>query len=407
MKNNTLIKQTKEHLHILCTEISERRVGSKGNRKATNYLKSELQKNKWKVEETLLKVMDWKTQGATLSCGQQFFDVFSSPYSLGCSVQGELVPVDTIEKLYKSEITDKIVFLYGKIASEQIMPKNFEFYNPEEHKQIIASIEQKNPKAIICATSRNSALAGGVYPFPLFEDGDFDIPSVYMKDVEGEKLLTCSKPIIKLESKAKRIPETAYNIVARKEGKAQKRIVISAHIDSKIGTQGAIDNATGVTVLLLLSELFNTYNGKYQIELVAFNGEDYYAVSGQMKYIKQNKGRFNDVVLNINIDGVGYIDGLSCISAFNLPDDIQAKLNDIIQNNPNIVIGLPWYQGDHSIFIQNGCPALAISSDWLIRNMESQEVTHTTKDNLSIINFERIPECVIAIKDLINALEEM
>jgi len=225
MKNNALIEQTKEHLHILCTEISERRVGSIGNRKATDYLKSKLQKNKWIVEETLLKVMDWKTQGATLSCGHQFFDIFSSPYSLGCSVQGELVPIDNIEKLRESEITDKIVFLYGKIALEQIMPKNFEFYNPEEHKQIIATLEQKKPKAIICATALNSALAGGVYPFPLFEDGDFDIPSVYMKDIEGEKLLTCSKQIDILESKAKRIPETAFNIVARKAKKIKKGLL--------------------------------------------------------------------------------------------------------------------------------------------------------------------------------------
>ena len=42
--------------------------------------------------------------------------------------------------------------------------------------------------AIIAATGRDPGLAGGVYPFPLIEDGDFDIPSVYMKDVEGDRL---------------------------------------------------------------------------------------------------------------------------------------------------------------------------------------------------------------------------
>lgn len=31
-------------------------------------------------------------------------------------------------------------------------------------------------------------MMGALYPFPLFEDGDFDIPSVYMTDVEGERL---------------------------------------------------------------------------------------------------------------------------------------------------------------------------------------------------------------------------
>jgi aminopeptidase YwaD len=181
MNNETLLKQTKKHLHYLCSEISERRVGSEGNREATGYVKNIFQKSGWETEETLLSVMDWKTDGASLRCGKECFKVFSSPYSLGCSVEGELLSINNFEKLKESELSDKIVFLYGKIASEQIMPKNFVFYNPDEHRQIITTLEQGNPKAIVCATHRNSASAGGVYPFPMFEDGDFDIPSVYMK----------------------------------------------------------------------------------------------------------------------------------------------------------------------------------------------------------------------------------
>lgn len=405
MNDKTLLKQAQEHLDVLCSVIRERRVGGEGNREATAYVKKKFKESGWATEETLLPVMDWKTEGAQLICGKTSFEVFSSPYSLGCSVQGELLPIDNFEKLKKSKTSDKIVFLYGEIASEQIMPKNFVFYNPEGHQQIIAALEQKKPKAIVCATERDSACAGGVYPFPLFEDGDFDIPSVYMKDTEGEKLLACSGQMVKLESKAQRILETAYNVLARKNGSTQKRIVVTAHIDAKIGTSGAIDNATGVAVLLLLSELLKDYKGKYGIELVAFNGEDYFAVPGQMKYIEQNEGKFGDIALNINIDGAGYKEGLSSFSAFELPDDFQTKLNDVIRNNPNIVEGLPWVQGDHSIFLQYGCPAIAVSSNWFIEHMDNQDITHTPKDNLSIVNYERIPECALAISEFIHSLE--
>ena len=406
MNNDTLMKQTKEHLKFLCSDISERRVGSEGNRQTTGYVKNEFQRAGWKTEETLLSVMDWKTDGAALRCGQEYFEVFSSPYSLGCLVEGELLSINNIEQLKKSELSDKIVFLYGKITSEQIMPKNFVFYNPHEHREIVTTLEQGNPKAIVCATERNSASAGGVYPFPLFEDGDFDIPSVYMKDTEGEKLLAYSGRTVILESIAERIPETACNIVARKGENTQQRITITAHVDSKAGTPGAIDNATGIAVLLLLSELLKDYKGKYGIELVAFNGEDYYAVPGQMKYIEQNEGKFENIVLNINIDGVGYKEGLSGFSAFQLPEGIQNKLTEVIQNHPDIVEGLPWFQGDHSIFLQYGCPAVAVSSNWLIENIESQNITHTPKDNLGIVNYSRITECALAIKDLINNLDE-
>jgi len=404
MDKSELIYLTKEHMHVLCSAISERRVGGEGNRLATAFVKNKFRESGWTTDETLLEVMDWGTTGASLKCGTESFEVSSSPYSQGCIVSGELVPVNTVEELEKADISGKIVFLLGQIASGQIMPKNFVFYNPEEHQKIISSLEKGNPKAIISATGRDSAVAGGVYPFPMFEDGDFDIPSVYMKDTEGEKLLACSGQIVTLESGAVRIPETAFNVIARKEGRTKKRIAVTAHIDAKIGTSGAIDNATGVVVLLLLSELLKDLKGEYCVELVAFNGEDYYAVPGQMKYIEQNQGRFDEIVLNINIDGAGYKEGLSCFSAFNLPDYISEKLDAIFKSHKNIVEGKPWVQGDHSIFVQYGCPAIAVSSEWFIDHMDNQDITHTPKDNMSIVNYERIPECALAIRDLIVSI---
>lgn len=87
--------------------------------------------------------------------------------------------------------------------------------------------------------------------------------------------------------------------------------MITAHIDTKIGTPGAIDNGTGVTVLLLLAELLKDHSFNYLIELVVLNGEDYYSAPGQIRYIEQNEGRFSDILLNINIDGAGYKEGIS------------------------------------------------------------------------------------------------
>jgi aminopeptidase YwaD len=66
-----------------------------------------------------------------------------------------------------------------------------------------------------------------------------------MKDVEGAKLLPhCGKNVL-LYYYANRFADTAYNVIGRKGRNPQKRIVITAHIDAKKGTPGAIDNATG------------------------------------------------------------------------------------------------------------------------------------------------------------------
>lgn len=404
MDKKVLTEKVESHLQVLCSEIGERRVGSERNRKATAYAERVMKESGWRTVTTQLPVIDWKTEGATLTCNGESFEVFSSHYSLGCSVVGELVAINTVALLEQADVKDKIVLLYGEIASQQIAPKNFPFWNPEEHQHLIALLEQGKPAALVCATERNSATAGGVYPFPLFEDGDFDIPSVYMKDTEGERLLAYAGQSVVLISRAERMFETAFNVIGRSSDRTKGRIVITAHIDTKIGTPGAIDNGTGVAVVLALAELLKESPGKHPIELVIFNGEDYYGASGQVKYVEQNAGRFSDILLNINIDGAGYCEGISCFSPFNLPDGVLDALHEVLWDAPELTEGLPWYQGDHSLFLQNGCPAIAVSSQWFIENFANQSLTHTPKDNLTVVSYERVAECALGIAELIRKM---
>jgi aminopeptidase YwaD len=402
MENNKLYQKCMSYLKTLCEEIPERSVGSEGNRQATSFFEKELSSLGWQTEMSELDVIDWEDGGATLQVAGQSFSVLVSPYSLGCSVQAPLISVSCLEELERQDITGKILLLYGDIAKEQLMPKNFVFYNPEEHQKVIALLEQLQPAAIISATSRNAALAGGVYPFPLIEDGDFDIPSVFMTEEEGKRLLSyIGKPAM-LQSRSTRIPAKAYNVVARKGKNMDERFVITAHIDAKKGSPGAIDNATGAVILLILAELLKDYDGDRLLEMVAFNGEDYYAVPGQMDYIRKNQERFDNIVLNINIDGTGYKEGNSAFSFFDVPEAIRAKTNEMLARFDGITEGILWPQGDHSIFIQYGCPAIAVSSQWFIEHIDSQDITHTPKDNLDIVDCRKVVEIAEALNWLVR-----
>lgn len=404
MTENHLLTICKNHLKTLCIEISERSVGSNGNRQATYFLEKELSRHEWETEMIEFEAIDWEENGAILKSDIENFDVLVSPYSLGFRGDGELISASTIEELSKISAKNKIIFLFGEIAKEQLMPKNFVFYNPEEHQRIISVLENSGAKAIICSTGRNPSLAGGVYPFPLIEDGDFNIPSVYMTEEEGIKLKSKIGTIVFLESKSKRLPGKGFNVIAKKGINNSPKIVVTAHIDAKKGTPGAIDNATGVIVLLLLSELLKDYNGNKLIEIVAFNGEDYYAVPGQMNYITTNKNSFENILLNINIDGAGYKEGLSSFSLFNLPSEILQKTIKVINQYNGITEGVPWPQGDHSIFLQFGVPAIAVSSKWLIDNIDNQDITHTPKDNIEIVDCHKIVEISEALNTLIRSL---
>ncbi|MCU7496691.1 MAG: M28 family peptidase [Ignavibacteria bacterium] len=393
-----------KYLNILCNEITGRSVGSRGNRQATEFFENEISSFGWKTFRQEFDAIDWKEDGAVLTaCGSEFC-AFPSPYSNGCEVEAELSAVSTVGELEKLDGRGKIILLHGEIAKEQIMPKNFVFYNPEEHKKIVSLLEKSGAETLICATGRNSSLAGGLYPFPLIEDGDFDLPSVFTTDAEGERLLNFRGREVYLHSNCRRAASKGYNISARKGAEGSSRIVVTAHIDAKQGTPGAIDNATGVAVLLLLASLLKDYKGEKEIEIVAFNGEDYYAVPGQMKYIEKNLGQFEKISLEINIDGAGYIEGDSAYSFYNVPEELIRKAESVFSGFEGLRRGVSWPQGDHSIFVQFGCPAVALSSKWLTDNMDKQDITHTKKDNLEIVDPGKLVTLSEALMKLIMAI---
>jgi aminopeptidase YwaD len=404
MNTEELIMKAGHYLNILCKEIAERSVGTDGNRKATAFFEKEISSFGWETERQEFQAMDWEDGGARLLADSKSFDVLVSPYSPGIKAAAVLTAASTITELESLNAKDKIILLHGEIAREQLMPKNFVFYNPEHHQKTISLLENGGAKAIIAATGRNASLAGGVYPFPLIEDGDFNVSSVYMTEEEGLTLLPYVGKEVKLESISKRINGNGCNVVARKGSNSTTRIAVTAHIDAKKGIPGAIDNATGVVILLLLAELLRDYAGEKQIEIVAFNGEDYYAVPGQMLYIAENQGQFDDILLNINIDGAGYIKGDTAFSFFGLSEEISQEASNIIDAFPDISEGVQWPQGDHSIFVQFGRPAIAVSSQWFINNIDTQDITHTPKDNVDIVDINKLPMIAKAIKRLLEEI---
>ena len=307
MNSESLDSKARRYLIELCQKIPSRRVGSQGNRDATAFFKNVMEQFNFKVETQPFQCLDMRQGEIKLSAGGQDFEAFISPYTLACDVSAGLAVVSTVDELEAADVNGKILLLRGEIAKEQLMPKNFVFYNPEEHQRIYRLLEEKQPAAIISATSRNPELAGAVYPFPMFEDGDFNIPSAYMTDIEGEKLAAFGGSQVSLKIDAERIPSTAENISAIKGDAADKRIVVCAHIDAKPGSPGAVDNGGGSVVLMLLAELLGDYQGKSAVEILALNGEDYYSAGGQMEYLRRHQGSLGQISLAINLDGVGFM----------------------------------------------------------------------------------------------------
>ncbi len=397
-----MIEKSKRFLDKLCLQIPARLVGSAGNQQAVDFFRSVVEGFDWQVSGSEFPAFDWGEEGADLEINQESFSVFPSPYSPEISITAELKAAGDLAELKGLDCSGKLLLIHGQLAKEQLMPKNFIFYNPREHQELIEILEQKKPAAILTATAHDGAVAGGIYPFPMIEDGDFMIPSVYLSDEEGKKLLRQIGNTAKLVSRTWSRNSQGCQLIAIKGADPGRRIIITAHIDAKIGTPGAIDNGTGVVVLLLLAELFKDHQIGPVIELVPLNGEDYYSVPGQMVFLAQNQGRFDEMLININIDGAGYQKGPTAFSPFNLPEGIRDTLDHVLDASDQLVEGEPWVQGDHSIFIQQGVPAIAVSSDWFIKNISKQRITHTPADHPGIVDHDRVIEAARAIQAFIQ-----
>jgi len=246
------------------TSHPDRHLGGPGNRAATDLFARVAAESGFDIASVELDCIEWRRGNAAVEIGDRTVPIHSGPYSLPCAVTAPLAAAATIEALESGAFAGQVLLLHGTLAREQLMPKRFPFYNPPEHGRIIAAVEAQAPAAVIAATSRNPDLAGGLYPFPLFEDGDFDIPNAYLTDVDGAALLPHVGQPARLHIDSGRNRARAAQPIAGKGAGTGTRVVAFAHIDSKEGTPGALDNATGVCALLVLMELLADYVGPHR-----------------------------------------------------------------------------------------------------------------------------------------------
>ncbi|HQK35775.1 MAG TPA: M28 family peptidase [Spirochaetales bacterium] len=396
------VDKASEYLKALCDVKPNRRTGSSGNREATDFFEKTIRKYGYDIDAASFATLDYVCHDTSLTYGEHSYAVYVSPYSLGCDITAEIITVSTVEELENADCEGKILLLKGAICEEQLAPKNFVFYNPEHHKQMIALLESKKPGGIITATKENPDLAGALCPFPLFVDGDFDIPSVYCLDTVADEMQTLTDKKFRLRIDAKRIPSSSSNVLARlNSGKAEK-IVITAHIDAYESTPGALDNASGIVVLLLAAEMLADYRGKYSVEILAINGEDHYSAAGEMDYLRRYGNEIQRIAVVINIDDAGFKQGKSDYSFYECSSELEALAESVFRKYDGLERGEQWYAGDHMVFVQNQVPAIAVTSERMPELLKT--VTHTSADTPDLVDCQKLVEIAMVLNDVVRTL---
>jgi aminopeptidase YwaD len=345
--------------------------------------------------------LDWETEGGSITVGNSTLALTPSPYCLGTVASGPLRVLRSVEDLTRTTLIGSIAVLADDLAAEPLTPRAYPFYGSEEHTAILDSLEESRPAAVIAITGRYPELCGALDPFPLIEDGDFPIPTANVRPAEAAPLLSGEGLAASVEIRSKRRPSVARNIVAVR-GPQHRRVTVTAHVDTKPGTPGAVDNAAGVVVLLLLADLLAPARHPHLpvgIEFLVVNGEDHFAAPGEVAWLEANAGKLDDVSLMINIDGAGYREGGSAFSLYNVDDEVTAHVKRSFADHGDISEGPAWYQSDHAIFAMQGRAALAITTE---RVQEMLAVLfHSEHDTPDQVDADRIVSIATALESML------
>lgn len=202
----------------------------------------------------------------------------------------------------------------------------------------------------------------------------------------------------------KGITTHSSNVIAYKQGKSNKQIIVGAHYDSVSIGRGSDDNASGVGVLLEVAEVLKNIPTPYSIVFIAFGAEEtglrgssYYAENMSPEEVEKTVGMIN--MDSLAVGDKMYVYGGVGEAGF-LRDQALAIVNKKKLNvgtnpglNPIYPAGTTGDWSDHAPFKDIGIPyGYLEATNWEIGDLDGYtqtvdygEVWHTKNDNLEFI----------------------
>ena len=202
----------------------------------------------------------------------------------------------------------------------------------------------------------------------------------------------------------------SQNVIATLNGNLNpdRIIIICAHYDTTISSPGALDDGSGVAVVLALANIMSNYTFNNTIKFIAFSGEEQ-GKYGSFCYAKRSYYNQDNIVAVFNLDKLGY--GISieektniCISKIDRSiwlEDFAVKINEKYIDEINITL-LPsphYFAGDQIPFLAYGYDATRINC-----LNHSVPWCHTENDTIDKIDMEYLTN---SAKLIIAILAEM
>ena len=111
---------------------------------------------------------------------------------------------------------------------------------------------------------------------------------------------------------------------------------------------------------------------------------------GQLAYLDAFGREMEDIRLAINIDAVGAKDSKTAVSTYNMDEERKRGLDAVLAPYPRVERGPEWVEGDHSIFVFQGIPCIALTSSNLREGVMA--VSHTPNDTVDGVDLGLLVE---------------
>lgn len=324
------------------------------------------------------------------------------------SVKGKVVLISQYQKIGRSDEQIKDFAtpeLYEKLKAEKDSAnQNFIAYFKKigyDQNSLPEVLEKAGAAGIAISNwtgvmGANRIFSAKTKKIPMFDIELEDYGSLYRLAEQG------IKPRIKFQIESKSLPKaTTFNTVGMILGKEKPNeyVVLSAHLDSWDGAQGATDNGTGtLTMLETIRILKKIYPNNKRTIIIGLWGSEEQGLNGSRAFVADHpeivKGiqavfnQDNGTGRVVSLGGQGFADSYDFIGRY-----LSAVPKNIRDHIKTDFPGMPSGGGsDHSSFVAAGVPAFMLGSlNWGYFGY----TWHTNKDTYDKIIFDEVKSNVI------------